>query len=179
MISNFKLLSAYISDLHTGEVSDLTREQLKALIIESGDPYDPVIVSNNIIIAINSQYRNGDIDINTAINSIEYEFNRIGLQYYNILVEQQPLRIIMENALDPSGSFNDKFDRIYDKIVACDQDSIIRTCFLYNRLTEIITSGVDSEGLNTIRSINSVLADIDITDYIESSIDMIRIISRI
>ena len=52
MISNFKLLSAYISDLHTGEVSDLTREQLKALIIESGDPYDPVIVSNNIIIAI-------------------------------------------------------------------------------------------------------------------------------
>ena len=179
MINNFMLLSAYISDLHTGEVSDTTRDQLKAMIAESNDPDDQVIISNNIIIAVNHRYRSGDIDIDTAINNIEHEFNALGLTYYNILVEQNTLRIIMQNALDTSGSFNDKFDRIYDQIVQCDSKSIIRICFLYNRVTEIVTSGVDEDGLNTIRNINSVLDTVEINSYIECSVDMIRIISRI
>lgn len=154
-------VSSYIIALQTGTVTDDIRNRAKKAVVESADAREPVRVANNIIHVYATAYRKNTMTLDEAIAAITQEFEKLGLTYYDMAIEAEPLKILIGMEQYVFGNSYEHMVKAY-AIMDCDDKSKIKLCYAYTILKELLNYDINYEKLDQMKELNEYLVDREI-----------------
>ena len=154
-------VSSYIIALQSGSVSDELRARARKAIVESADAREPVRVANNIIHTFATQYRSGKISVDDAIDGITQELDYLGITYYDMTLEAEPLRILIGMEQFVFGNSYEHMVKAYD-IMSCNHNSKVKQCYAYTILKELLNYDIGFTKIDQMKELNEYLHDVEI-----------------
>lgn len=154
-------VSSYIIALQDGKLTPEIRSRAKVAIEESADAREPVRLANNIIHVYATKYRNEEVAIDAALDSITSEFNEMGITYYDMSIEREPLKILITMEKYVFGNSFNHVIKAYD-IMDCADDSKIKICYAYTVLRELLNYDINFDQIDMMKTLNAYLKNREI-----------------